>query len=109
MKKTLIMLVLALFSAITFAGGPTCPIPSTNSAAHLTEGHRTAYKTADGKINVSGRVELTYQVDHDVTIFVEAHNEYGYVAGASVTIQRGSQKETYHISSDRLENGKPTP
>lgn len=49
---------------------------------------------------------MTYQVDHDVTIFVEAHNEYGYVAGASVTIQRGSQKETYHISSDRLENGK---
>lgn len=106
MKKTLIMLVLALFSAITFAGGPTCPIPSTNSAAHLTEGHCTAYKTADGKNNVSGRVELTYQVDHDVTIFVEAHNEYGYVAGASVTIRRGSQKATYHISSDRLEKGK---
>lgn len=107
-KKTLIMLVLALFSAITFAGGPTCPIPSTNSAAHLTEGRLIAGKNCfkcthcDGC--VCGDVQLTYKVDHDVTIFVEAHDEYGYVAGTSVTIKANTISDEYTICG--LEKGK---
>lgn len=96
------MLVLALFSAITFAGGPTCPIPSTNSVAHLTEGRLTANY---GNYMI-GTIELTYPVDHDVTIFVEAHDEHGYVAGASVTIYSGSTSKTYKIESNNLEPGK---
>lgn len=107
-KKTLIMLVLALFSAITFAGGPTCPIPSTNSVAHLTEGHLTAgsKQVINCGYYVSGCVQLTYPVDHNVAVFVEAHDEHGYVAGTSVTIYSGRTSSDYTICSDHIEKGK---
>ncbi|MBO8440347.1 MAG: hypothetical protein IAC51_06815 [bacterium] len=105
MKKTLIMLVLALFSAITFAGGPTCPIPSTNSAAHLTESRLPARNRGNSSY-IEGKVELTYPVDHNVAVFVEAHDEHGYVAGTSVTIKSGNTFNTYTIKSTCLKSGK---